>query len=107
MTTRLGAGQQGFNSSQVQEIFLCFKTSRPIQGPQPPTEWVMGDYSPGIKQHRTQPAVSEHSGTATYELTYWPEQAHLIQVSRVAADLEHRLHKLQTVVGATADRVVQ
>jgi hypothetical protein len=54
---------------------------------------------------KTQPAVSEQSGTVTYELMYRPEQAHLIQVSRVA-DLEHRLHKMETVLGATSDKMV-
>ena len=53
---------------------------------------------------KTQPAVSEQ--IVTYELTYRPEQAHLIQVSRVA-DLEQRLHKLETVLGATSDKMVQ
>jgi Dynamitin. len=52
---------------------------------------------------KTQPA--KQSDTVTYELTYWPEQAHLMQVSRVA-DLEHRLHKLETVLGATSDKMV-
>jgi len=78
MTTRLGAGQQGFNSSQVQEIFLCFKTSRPIQGPQPPTQWVMGDYSPGIKQqghvaqHLPLSSVGVKKGGAVYLPPYIP-----------------------------------
>jgi len=42
----------------------------------------------------------------TVVLTYWPEQAHLIQVSHVAADSEQRLCKLPTVLGATTDSVV-
>jgi dynactin-2 len=53
---------------------------------------------------KTQPAAQ--SGTVTYELTYRPEQAYLMQVSRVA-DLEHRLHKLETVLGATSDKVAR
>ena len=45
------------------------------------------------------------SGVITYELAYRPEHANLTQVSRVA-DLENRLHKLETVVGATTDKMV-
>ena len=45
------------------------------------------------------------SGVITYELAYRPEHANLAQVSRVA-DLENRLHKLETVVGATSDKMV-
>jgi hypothetical protein len=55
---------------------------------------------------KTEPCIPGQSSTVTYELTYRPEQAHLIQVSRVA-DLEHRLHKLETVLGATSDKMVQ
>lgn len=54
----------------------------------------------------TEPGVAGQSGTVTYELTYRPEQAHLIQVSRVA-DLEQRLHELETILGATSDKMVQ
>jgi len=53
---------------------------------------------------KTQPAAQ--SGTVTYELTYRPEQAYLMQVSNVA-DLEHRLHKLETVLGATSDKMAR
>jgi len=62
-----------------------------------------GTASQKLGNIKTQPAAQ--SGTVTYELTYRPEQAHLMQVSRVA-DLEHRLHKLETVLGANSDKVV-
>lgn len=55
---------------------------------------------------KTEPGVAGQSDTVTYELTYRPEQAHLVQVSRVA-DLEQRLHKLETILGATSDKMVQ
>jgi hypothetical protein len=65
----------------------------------------------GIPSHKSgkmkpEPGVPGQSSTVTYELTYRPEQAHLIQVSHVA-DLEHRLHKLETVLGASSEKVVQ
>jgi len=63
-----------------------------------------GTPSQKLRNIQTQPA--SQSGTVTYELTYWPEQAHLMQVSRVA-DLEHRLHKLETVLEATSDKVAR
>jgi hypothetical protein len=59
--------------------------------------------SGNIKPER---GVPGQSGTVTYELTYRPEQAHLIQVSHVA-DLEQRLHMLETVLGATSEKMVQ
>lgn len=55
---------------------------------------------------KTGTGVSGQSNTITYELSYRPEQAHLIQVSRVA-DLEQRLHKLESVLGATSDKMAR
>jgi hypothetical protein len=64
--------------------------------------------TPSHKSGKTkaEPGVAGQSGAVTYELKYRPEQAHLFQVSRVA-DLEQRLHKLETVLGATSDKMVQ
>ncbi|PSN43744.1 Dynactin subunit 2, partial [Blattella germanica] len=49
---------------------------------------------------------SGKSGVITYELAYRPEHAHLTQVSRVA-DLENRLHKLETTVGTSSDKMAR
>lgn len=64
--------------------------------------------TPSHKSGKIKPehGVAGQSSAVTYELTYRPEQAHLIQVSHVA-DLEHRLHKLETVLGATSEKMVQ
>jgi hypothetical protein len=64
--------------------------------------------TPSHKSGKVKPErdVPEQSSTVTYELTYRPEQAHLIQVSHIA-DLEHRLHKLETILGATSEKMVQ
>lgn len=62
--------------------------------------------TPSQKLGNIKTQLAAQSGTVTYELTYRPEQAYLMQVSH-AADLEHRLHKLETVLGATSDKMVQ
>jgi hypothetical protein len=47
----LRAGRQGFDSRQGQEIFLFSTASRPALGPtQPPTQWVAGALSLGVKR---------------------------------------------------------
>lgn len=65
----------------------------------------------GTPSHKSGKVKPEHgvpgqSSTVTYELTYRPEQAHLIQVSHVA-DLEHRLHMLETILGATSEKMAR
>lgn len=59
-----------------------------------------------LRKIKPEPGVPEQSSTVTYELTYRPEQASLVQVSHVA-DLEHRLHTLETVLGASSEKMVQ
>ncbi|KAJ4442794.1 hypothetical protein ANN_04387, partial [Periplaneta americana] len=61
---------------------------------------------PSGKSKTDAAGVSGHSNTITYELSYRPEHAHLGQVSRVA-DLEQRLHKLESVLGATSDKMAR
>ncbi|KAJ9588244.1 hypothetical protein L9F63_018408, partial [Diploptera punctata] len=54
----------------------------------------------------TATSASGDAGVITYELAYRPEHANLTQISRVA-DLENRLHKLETVVGSTSDKMAR
>jgi hypothetical protein len=49
----LRAGRSGFNPRHGQRIFLLAAASRPALGPtQPPTQWVPGVLSPGVKRGR-------------------------------------------------------
>lgn len=42
--------------------------------------------------------------TIVYQLNYRPEQARFVQTNRLA-ELEHRLHRLETVLGASSDKL--
>jgi hypothetical protein len=58
--TRLCAGQPGFDSWQGQTVCIFATTSRMALEPnQPPTQWVSGAFSPGVKQPRREANHSE------------------------------------------------
>jgi hypothetical protein len=62
----LWAGRPGFDSRKGQEIFLYSTSSRPALGPaQPPTQWVPGALSLGVKQ---QGRATDHSPPINAEI---------------------------------------
>lgn len=60
-------------------------------------------YKAAIKEKPESQVESDDSGIV-YQFTYKPEQASLAQTTRIA-ELETRLHKLESVLGASSDKL--
>lgn len=51
-------------------------------------------------------ASASDSNSIVYQLKYRPDQVKLSQTTRLS-ELEHRLHKLETILGATSDKLIR
>lgn len=60
-------------------------------------------YKASIHEKPESEAASDTSGIV-YQFNYRPEQARLAQTTRVA-DLESRLHRLESVLGTSSDKL--
>lgn len=60
-------------------------------------------YKAAIKEKPESQVESDDSGIV-YQFTYKPEQTSLAQTTRIA-ELETRLHKLESVLGASSDKL--
>ncbi|XP_071050004.1 dynactin subunit 2 [Onthophagus taurus] len=61
-----------------------------------------------LDQFKNQPSIKQEPGEIgdgiTFQLQYRPEQAQLMQTNRLA-DLERRLHRLETVLGSDSEKL--
>lgn len=60
-------------------------------------------YKAAIKEKPEAQLGADESGIV-YQFTYKPEQANLAQTTRIA-ELETRLHKLESVLGTSSDKL--